>query len=1253
MTANKKQLLIESCEFVSKIKIPKKLKESVKLSNGKTGTLIVRNIPVTILNRENQNGRIYGTDVVQAAINEAQPLIESKQLLSQACEHPEGSYVSPTTASHVVIGAYIKNGINVTVDGKRGKYDVLFNDWEVLNTQEGKNLRALFEAECSIGTSIRGLGDLNGNQVIDYEYLGTDCVGNPSSSTFTRMPVSESVVVEIEDREPLTENFSVTTASTNVVSDLDKAAVIQAQLDDATYGTVVKTSTKLDSEVDPKTGATTSITTLEAETEDEVESLDQALQMAKNAMLNGLVNVDSVTIENIKEDEEDQPRKHEATEEYVPENEMNNSEQPLEEISDVQNAVSQQLVYSMDGRKIMNPSMEEMWTIANELRLHPTKDDMEWQRSYQSLVAHKAPQPITDYAQGKAMVAEGVDKVYDAITAIMTNDGLSLEQACRKFCEQHDNIPYEYVLEYMQSQPTKEAVNEADNVDQVALTRQLQAEWEKAMDFVLTIINKYENGEIAKDQPFYGTNYEELNMIANALRNNALPNVVGNEQAQAALADYDAWFEERLATPFRNAMGTQKQESQETMKEAKEKDPNEGKQFVLKAPNGYVSMEGNALTFKSDPKLALHFIVGKENTGLVHLSEVEKILDTMGVYDVQKYYKKSLEDISATPEEEQEQKEGLLGGDVNISTGDIASGNDVNISALPEANETLAEEGNTRFVAEIKSEGASGEQNAETVPVSAIDDDAILAEVGNLWQQKSKNGSESLIVTVKDTQTGAVYQYDPANNALVPQDPSMVTEADDGIEQDGETLKMTIDNGDQDPVEIERDFDSPVQATVAKAGIEQGKIDGSIMLNEKEGVEPGWYVGINGIGVSGPFESKEKALQGLEEYGDMVTVEYLGNDDELEEAGGGALLGGGLGGLVGGLPGAAIGGALGSMAQDYFSNKKRKPGWKSGALLGGALGSLGGPVGTAAGAAMGAGLQNILTGDKGTFGNMGKAAKKLGSSFKAGYDKFTDKNANQEPQQAADQATQQQVQGQNQEVQAQQAQVAQQQQAAQAQQAAEQQALAQQAAIQDQDMAQLQQTRVLQQVQTTQEKIEQALNQLQQLQAALQNTPLVSDNKPKQLRGKDGKFKRAESVDEASEMDEVLYTGDQPASDPVVNEPLKDAVRDVTVTLKDIDWDIDSIIDASNSIEDTEAEDEYDLSMSPEEYAATSDENDFIGDDAENLYSLIQNLPNQITLNLSDVDLGGNVRQAKQAILRAANEQSAYRINNATIASIQ
>lgn len=314
ITGKSKYLLIENCEIISDIRVSQDLKESLQLSSGKNGTLIVKNLPGTILNRENQNGRIYSTQVLAEAIRDAKPYLETKQLLSQACEHPEGSFVSPTTASHVVTNAYIKKNVRVTVDGEPGTFDMLFMDIEVLNTEEGKNLRALLEAECSVGTSIRGVGDMEGKYVKNYEILGIDFVGNPSSSTFTRMPVSESVKLELADDRALKETFTVTTSSTNVTRDLEQAAALQQQLEAIGYGTVTKTSTKLDQETDPKTGAQTSITTLEAETSDDVSDLDQALQMAKNAMLNGTVNVDSVTIENIPEDGETK-----ESVEYIPE----------------------------------------------------------------------------------------------------------------------------------------------------------------------------------------------------------------------------------------------------------------------------------------------------------------------------------------------------------------------------------------------------------------------------------------------------------------------------------------------------------------------------------------------------------------------------------------------------------------------------------------------------------------------------------------------------------------------------------------------------------------------------------------------------------------------------------------------------------------------------------------------------------------------------------------------------------------------
>lgn len=290
-----KQLLIETAEFITPIKIEKGLKESVSIENN-NDILIVKNIPATIADRKNQNGRIYTTEVLQEAIKNANFQLKTKWMYSQADEHPEGSFVAPTHASHVVTNAYIKKNVKVFVEGKTERHNVMFMDWEILNTEEGKNLKALILQETACPTSIRGLGDMDGEYVTDYELLGCDVVSNPSSGTSMRMPVSESVKVSRADKSSIDESFEIVTVSSDVVSDVEAAAQKQVDIENAKYGTITNIKTKLDQEIDPKTHAETTITSIEATTTDEVSQLDQALQMAKNAFVNPVSKMDSVTI---------------------------------------------------------------------------------------------------------------------------------------------------------------------------------------------------------------------------------------------------------------------------------------------------------------------------------------------------------------------------------------------------------------------------------------------------------------------------------------------------------------------------------------------------------------------------------------------------------------------------------------------------------------------------------------------------------------------------------------------------------------------------------------------------------------------------------------------------------------------------------------------------------------------------------------------------------------------------------------------
>lgn len=144
-------------------------------SSGKT--LRVK-LPVTTLGVQNENGRTYSQAIMEGAIRNAKSAFENRELLSTVDGHPNEAYCEPGNASHIVVEAWCQDGY-------------MWNTWEVIETSRGRDLRALIEAGASFGVSIRGLGsqDRMGNILEDYEYLGTDGVGNPSARIRTRAEV--------------------------------------------------------------------------------------------------------------------------------------------------------------------------------------------------------------------------------------------------------------------------------------------------------------------------------------------------------------------------------------------------------------------------------------------------------------------------------------------------------------------------------------------------------------------------------------------------------------------------------------------------------------------------------------------------------------------------------------------------------------------------------------------------------------------------------------------------------------------------------------------------------------------------------------------------------------------------------------------------------------------------------------------------------------------------------------------------------
>jgi len=176
-TLTESDLLIESSGLY--IRLDPTSLNLVREASDKGSEYILRNVPSTIMDKENNNGRIYTQGMFEAELARAQQTgaFANRTLHCVANDHPKTAHVPPTEASHVIVDAKIaKDGQNRSV---------LLNDWLILNTVNGKNLRALIEDNVAIPTSIRGLGKVNpsSKQVNPYRWLGTDGVGNPSAGT--------------------------------------------------------------------------------------------------------------------------------------------------------------------------------------------------------------------------------------------------------------------------------------------------------------------------------------------------------------------------------------------------------------------------------------------------------------------------------------------------------------------------------------------------------------------------------------------------------------------------------------------------------------------------------------------------------------------------------------------------------------------------------------------------------------------------------------------------------------------------------------------------------------------------------------------------------------------------------------------------------------------------------------------------------------------------------------------------------------
>ena len=139
-----------------------------------------------------ENGRIYSEELMQREFNRLQESIKSRRVLGEL-DHPADGKTSLQRASHVITSLKIKDGI-------------VIGESEILNTRNGRELRALLEANVQVGVSSRGYGSTQrvtgkteGEMVQEDFVLKTyDFVGDPAMKTAIPGIYTEDVDEEAE-----------------------------------------------------------------------------------------------------------------------------------------------------------------------------------------------------------------------------------------------------------------------------------------------------------------------------------------------------------------------------------------------------------------------------------------------------------------------------------------------------------------------------------------------------------------------------------------------------------------------------------------------------------------------------------------------------------------------------------------------------------------------------------------------------------------------------------------------------------------------------------------------------------------------------------------------------------------------------------------------------------------------------------------------------------------------------------------------
>lgn len=165
MSGKEKQLLIDTMTF----------KAQMLESNSNNGGKIVVRGEFARGDLATENKRVYPKSLWEREIKRLDKQLKERKVYGEL-DHPMDGRTQLKRASHLLTG--------LSLDG-----DVVVGEAEILNTTEGKNLKAIIEAGGAVGVSSRGFGTTRpgkmGEDIVqdDYRLMTFDFVAEPANTT--------------------------------------------------------------------------------------------------------------------------------------------------------------------------------------------------------------------------------------------------------------------------------------------------------------------------------------------------------------------------------------------------------------------------------------------------------------------------------------------------------------------------------------------------------------------------------------------------------------------------------------------------------------------------------------------------------------------------------------------------------------------------------------------------------------------------------------------------------------------------------------------------------------------------------------------------------------------------------------------------------------------------------------------------------------------------------------------------------------